>query len=158
VNAKKCRLTGAWYSYLLRGSARAWKIQRQMLSANHWSEHGIPNGGVRERTEGAEGVSNPLGRTTISINQLPQSSQGLNCQPNSTHWVTHSSSCVCIRWWPCLASMGGEALGPVMMAQCPSVGECQDREVGVGKWGSTLIEEGEERWDRGFQWEIQERR
>ena len=27
--------------------------------------------------------------------------------------------------------MGGEALGPVK-AQCPSVGECQDREVGMG--------------------------
>jgi hypothetical protein len=31
------------------------------------------------------------------------------------------------------ASMGGEALGP-MKAQCPSVGECQDGEVGVGRW------------------------
>ena len=29
--------------------------------------------------------------------------------------------------------MGGEALGPVK-AQCPSVGECQDREAGVGGW------------------------
>ena len=27
--------------------------------------------------------------------------------------------------------MGGEALGPVK-AGCPSVGECQDREAGVG--------------------------
>jgi hypothetical protein len=27
--------------------------------------------------------------------------------------------------------MGGEALGP-MKVQCPSVGECQDQEVGVG--------------------------
>jgi hypothetical protein len=24
-----------------------------MLSANHWTENGDPNGGVRERTEGA---------------------------------------------------------------------------------------------------------
>jgi hypothetical protein len=29
------------------------------------------NGGVRERTEGAEGVCNPIGRTTVSINQAP---------------------------------------------------------------------------------------
>ena len=28
--------------------------------------------------------------------------------------------------------MGGEALGPVK-ARCPSVGECQEREVGVGE-------------------------
>jgi hypothetical protein len=35
-------------------------------------------GGVRERSEGAEGVCNPIGRTTISTNQTPQSAQGLN--------------------------------------------------------------------------------
>jgi hypothetical protein len=29
--------------------------------------------------------------------------------------------------------MGGEVLGPVK-AQCPSVGECQGREAGVGRW------------------------
>jgi hypothetical protein len=40
-----------------------------MLAANHWTEHGIPNGGFRERTEGAEGVCNSIGRTTISTNQ-----------------------------------------------------------------------------------------
>jgi hypothetical protein len=28
--------------------------------------------------------------------------------------------------------VGGEDLGPVK-ARCPSVGECQDREVGVGR-------------------------
>jgi len=27
-----------------------------MLAANHWTEHRDPNGGVRERTEGAEVV------------------------------------------------------------------------------------------------------
>jgi hypothetical protein len=42
-----------------------------------------PNIGVRERTEGAEGVCSPIGGTTISTNQNPQSSQGLNHQPKS---------------------------------------------------------------------------
>jgi hypothetical protein len=42
-----------------------------MLTANHWTEHGDPNGGVRERTEGAERVCSPIGRTTISTNQTP---------------------------------------------------------------------------------------
>jgi hypothetical protein len=41
--------------------------------------------------------------------------------------------------------MGGEALDPVK-AQCPSVGECQGGEAGVGGWlgggGGTLIQEG----------------
>jgi hypothetical protein len=40
-----------------------------MLAANHRTEHRNPNGGVRERTERAEGVCNPIGRTTIS--ELP---------------------------------------------------------------------------------------
>jgi hypothetical protein len=40
--------------------------------------------------------------------------------------------------------MGGAALGPVKVI-CPSVGECQDREAGVGG----LVSRG--RWDRiGF--------
>jgi hypothetical protein len=47
-------------------------MQRQMLTANHWTEHGDPSGGVRERTEGAEVVCNPIGRATISTNQTPR--------------------------------------------------------------------------------------
>jgi hypothetical protein len=43
--------------------------------------NGVHSGGVRERTEGTEGVWNPLGRTIILTNQTlphPQNSQGLN--------------------------------------------------------------------------------
>jgi hypothetical protein len=40
--------------------------------------------------------------------------------------------------------MRGEALGPVK-AQCPSVGECQDRETGVGG----LVSKGQGGWDGG---------
>jgi hypothetical protein len=43
----------------------------QMLADNHQTKHRDPNGGVRGRTEGAERVSNPTKRTTISINQSP---------------------------------------------------------------------------------------
>jgi hypothetical protein len=39
-----------------------------MLAANHQTEHRDPNGGVRGKTEKAEGVCNPIGRTTISTN------------------------------------------------------------------------------------------
>jgi hypothetical protein len=42
-----------------------------MLAANHWIEHGMPSGGVREQTEGVEGVCKPIGRTTILTNQTP---------------------------------------------------------------------------------------
>jgi hypothetical protein len=41
------------------------------------------NRGVRERTEKAEGVFNPIRRTTISTNQ---SSHGLKNQPRSNAW------------------------------------------------------------------------
>jgi hypothetical protein len=42
-----------------------------MLTVNHWTEHRIPNGGVKERTEGAEGICNHIGRIIISTNQTP---------------------------------------------------------------------------------------
>jgi hypothetical protein len=42
-----------------------------MVIANHWTEYRVSNGEVRERTEGAEGVYNLIGRTKISTNQPP---------------------------------------------------------------------------------------
>jgi hypothetical protein len=42
--------------------------------------------------------------------------------------------------------MGGEALGPVKVI-FPSIGECQDQEVGVGG----LVRRGIEDWIGGFQ-------
>jgi hypothetical protein len=40
-----------------------------MLAANHWTKHRKQNGGVRGKTKGVDGLSNPIGRTTISNNQ-----------------------------------------------------------------------------------------
>jgi len=40
----------------------------RMLAANHWTQQRDSNGGFREKTEEAEGVCNPIGRTTISTN------------------------------------------------------------------------------------------
>jgi hypothetical protein len=54
-----------------------------MHAANHWTEHGNPNGGVRDRTEGAKGVCNLIERTKISNNQILQCPQGLNHQSKS---------------------------------------------------------------------------
>jgi hypothetical protein len=51
-----------------------------------------------------------------------------------THGVTHGSSFICSRRWPSQSSMGGEALGPVKVL-CPSIGECQGHEAGVGGLG-----------------------
>ena len=68
-------------------------------------------------------------------NQYPQTSLGLNHQSKKTHGGTHGSSCICSRGWPSRSSMGGEVLGPVK-ALCPSIGECQGQEAGVGGFGS----------------------
>ena len=122
TDPNKYFLTADWYSCLLRGSARTWQIQMWMLEANHRSEHRDPNGRVGGRTKRAEGVCNPIWRTKISTNQTFQSSQGLNHQWKKTHEGTHGSSCIWSRGWPYLASLKGEALGPVK-AQCPRVGE-----------------------------------
>jgi hypothetical protein len=40
-----------------------------MLTANHWTEHRVPNGGVRERNEGAEGAYSLMGWGGNSVNQ-----------------------------------------------------------------------------------------
>jgi hypothetical protein len=36
-----------------------------MLTVSYWMEHRASNGGARESTQGAEGVCNPIGGTTI---------------------------------------------------------------------------------------------
>jgi len=43
----------------------------RILATNLQTEYEDPSGGVRERTEGSEGVCNPIGRTTMSTNQIP---------------------------------------------------------------------------------------
>jgi hypothetical protein len=55
----------------------------QILTGNHRTEPGNPNGRDRGRTEEAEGGYNPI-RRTISISWTTQSSQGLN-QLKSIH-------------------------------------------------------------------------
>jgi hypothetical protein len=55
-----------------------------MLATKHWNEHRNPNGRVRKRSERTELLCNPIGRTTISTNQIPQSFQGLNHDPEYT--------------------------------------------------------------------------
>jgi hypothetical protein len=86
-------------------------------TANHWTEPRQSSGTIRERTEVAEGVCQPIGRTIVSTNQTPQSSQGLNHQPKSVY--VYMGQCMapttsvaedCLMW---LASVGGEMLGSV---------------------------------------------
>jgi hypothetical protein len=56
---------------VLQEALSAPKIVVEILTANHWTEPGDPNGRVRVTAEGAKGICNHIGRTTISINQTP---------------------------------------------------------------------------------------
>jgi hypothetical protein len=64
-----------------------------MLTVNHWTEYEVPNGRVRERYEGVEGVFKQIGRTKLSTNQSPppQSFQGINDQLKHPHECTYGS-------------------------------------------------------------------
>jgi hypothetical protein len=48
---------------------------------------------------------------------------------------------ICSRGWPSWTSMGEEDLDPVKIL-CPSIGECQGQEAGVGGLGSRGRERG----------------
>jgi hypothetical protein len=116
-----------------------------MQTAKHQTEHGDPNGGVRTRTEGAERVCNPIGRTTVSINQNLQSSQGLNHQPNSTH-VGEAKDPAGYVVEDCLIWHQWEGSPFVLWRQRNAR---TLKLEWVGGWESTLIEAGEGGEDRG---------
>ena len=96
---------------------------------------------VRGRAEGAEGDCNPVGRTTISTNQTPQSSQRLNHQTKSIHGqfngsaryvsedhlIWHQWEGRCLVLWRLHSPKKGNARGV--------------RQKWVGGWGSTLLEQ-----------------
>jgi hypothetical protein len=63
--ARKILLKGPGYCCLEWGYASAWQIQKWMLTVIYKMEHMAPNGEVRESTQGAEGVCNPIDGTTI---------------------------------------------------------------------------------------------
>ena len=87
-----------------------------MLTVIYWMEHGAPNEGARESTQGAKGICNPIGGQQYELTNTLQS---------------YVSSCICSRGWSSWPSMGGEALGLAKIIY-PSTGECQSQEMGVG--------------------------
>jgi hypothetical protein len=84
-----------------------------MLAPNHRTDHRDPNGEIRGKTEGTEGVCYLIGRTTISTNQIPQKIPGIIPPTKGYKRGTHGSSWICSRGLLYLASLGGEPLGPV---------------------------------------------
>jgi hypothetical protein len=65
-----------------------------MLTVSYWMDHRPPNGGARERTQGAKGICNPIGATALWTNQYPGALD---------------SSCICIKRWPSRPSLEREA-------------------------------------------------
>jgi hypothetical protein len=79
--------------------------------------------GVRERTERAEGFATH--RKNNNTNQPDRAELSGTKPVTKDHEGIHGSTHICSRGWPCLTSIGGEALGPVL-AYSPV--------VGVGGW------------------------
>jgi hypothetical protein len=89
-----------------------------MLKVSYWMDHRAPNGGSRESTQGAEGIYNPIGGTTICTNQYPP--------PELVSLAAYESedSLVGYQW-------KDRTIGSANFI-CLSTGECQGQEVGVG--------------------------
>ena len=111
-------------------------------NSQYWTEHGIPNGGFRDRTEGAEGVYNHIGRTMSTNKRVYR--QG---PITPTAYVAEDG----------LVGHQGEERGPWscegLMPECRGMPGWGDRSVCMwGEWGCTLIyeEQGRREWDRGF--------
>jgi hypothetical protein len=77
---------------------------------------------LEKQLKDLKGFAVPQEKQQYQPTRPPQSFQGLNHQSKSTHGVTHGSSHIGSRGWPCWASTGREALVPVK-AKFPSVGE-----------------------------------
>jgi hypothetical protein len=71
-------------------------------------------------------IKRVLAALNIKVECMPDES---NCLLKKTR--AHVSSCVCSRRWPSWPSLGRETLGLANFI-CPSTGECQGQEVGVG--------------------------
>jgi hypothetical protein len=65
----------------------------------------------------------------------PKAGLKLTLEPAETGCMDYKNgySRICSREWPCQASMGGEAPGPVK-ARCPSIGKFKGGEAGVDGW------------------------
>jgi hypothetical protein len=80
-------------------------------------EHRTHNGEARESTQGAEGVCNPIGGTTIWTNQYSPELMSLAAYVAEDGLVGHH--------WE-------EKPFGIANFVCSSIGECQGQEAGVG--------------------------
>jgi len=107
VDANNYMLARARYGCLLRSSARALLIQMSMVAASHWTEQGDTYRRVREKTEGAGGVYNTIGKPRASTNETPPECPGTK-SPTSVY--TWRDSCLQPHIWQrmALSSINGK--------------------------------------------------
>ena len=120
-----------------------------MLAANHWEEHRAFNGGVRERTEGAGGVCNTIGRTTILTSQTPTELPGTK-PLTRVHTEGPMAAAAHIAMDGLIWHQWEERSLVLLMLDAPVQGNARVvRWERVGGWFSTLIE-AERGCDSGF--------
>ena len=90
---------------------------RQILAANHWTEHGS---GMEELERELRGFAAPC-REQHQCQQARPPGALEEYQPKSTQGGIYGSGCICGSGWLCWTSVEGEALGPEG-DRCLSVG------------------------------------
>jgi hypothetical protein len=87
-----------------------------VVTANHWTEHRVPDEGVGEGTERAKGFAVSWGSNSVN---WPLSPELLVSGPpiKSTHGGTHGYGHTCGRGWPCWTSVERAPLG-CLIPQC----------------------------------------
>jgi hypothetical protein len=88
-----------------------------MLTVSYWMDHRAPNGGARESIQGAKGICNPIGGTTLSTSTPELLTLAAYVSKDGLvghHWKER----------------------PIGLANfiCPSTGGRQGQKVGVGGW------------------------
>jgi hypothetical protein len=60
-----CRHSGKHAGIPFVAKSNGWSADSDLIINQKYSSNRAPNGGARENTQGAEGVCNPIGGTTI---------------------------------------------------------------------------------------------
>jgi hypothetical protein len=97
-----------------------------MLTVSYWMDHRVSNGGARESNQGAKGICNPIGGTTIWTNQY-------------SPLPPHPPELMSLAAYVSEDGLVGHQLkeSPIGLANfiCLSTGEHQGQEMGVGGKG-----------------------
>jgi hypothetical protein len=106
--------------WCVKRSSGSWS--GQSIRSMSWWLFTPPNGGARESTQGAKGICNPIGGTTLWTNLYPGALD---------------SSCICIKRWPSWPSLEREAClsCKLYMPQYRGTPGQRSGSGWVGEWG-----------------------